>query len=82
MNLKRWGEKEGFKRRVGCRLQMIGGSEFTGGASVFFQISHFIVVYNKGKRALGSRAPRLEGGLNFSVRSSVKKREKKTDSII
>lgn len=53
MNLKRWGEKEGFKRRVGYRLQMIGGSEFTGGASVFFQISHFIVVYNKGKRALG-----------------------------
>lgn len=60
MNLKRWGEKEGFKRRVGCRLQMIGGSEFTGGASVFFQISHFIVVYNKGKRALGG--PRLPAG--------------------
>lgn len=48
---------------------------------VFFQISHFIVVYNKGKRALGSRASRLEGGPNFSVRSSVKKKQK-TNSII
>lgn len=37
MNLKRWEEKEGFKSRFGCRLQMIGGSWSTGGASVFFK---------------------------------------------
>jgi len=58
MDLKRRDEREGFKRRFGYRLQMIGGSQFTGGASVVFQISHFIVVYNKGggkkSRALGS----------------------------
>ena len=44
MNLKRWEEEEGFKSRCGSRLQMIGGSQLTGGGSVFFQISHFIVV--------------------------------------
>lgn len=64
MNLKRWRQKEGFKRRVECRLQMIGGSGFTGGASAFFQISHFIVVYNKRKRALGSR---LRVGWTFQL---------------
>lgn len=44
-------EGAGPERRVGLRRQVIGGSQFTGGASVFFQKSHFIVVYNKGNRA-------------------------------
>lgn len=47
------------ERRVGLRRQVIGGSQFTGGASVFFQKSHFIVVYNKGNGACVGQ-PRLE----------------------
>ena len=58
MNLKRWEEKEGFKSRVGCRLQMIGGSQFTGGASVFFKYHTSLLFTIKGDRALDGLARR------------------------
>lgn len=65
MNLKRWEEKEGFKSRFGCRLQMIGGAWFTGGASGSFK-SHTSLLFTVKEACVG-QAGQGSGGNWFEM---------------